>query len=788
MLKSHRALAFLFILFFAACKTPPEREGRRETPLEQVFFTEKLAAMDAVVAGNISSNRLPGGVLWFERGGAIYSKAFGKRSVLPAEEPMTEDTIFDAASLTKVIATAPSIMLLVERKKMELDAPVKTYLPQFAGTDRDAITVRHLLTHTSGLRAGISSTPRWEGYDKAIELACAEKPTTTPGTAFRYSDINYILLGELVRRVSGQPLNEFAQREIYQPLKMVDTSFLPASDKKTRVAPTEKIGNEILRGVVHDPTSRRMGGVAGHAGLFTTTADLARFSRCLLNEGVLEGKRIFSRDTVQLMTTVQSPNAVPTRRGLGWDIDSAYAGPRGKFFPVGSYGHTGWTGTSIWLDPFSDSFIIFLSNRNHPDESGSVLSLRSRLGTLAAEAIRDFNFAYVPGALEPSAPALSSPGALATASVLNGIDVLKKQNFAPLRGLKIGLISNHTGTDRERNPTIDLLHQAEGVQLVALFSPEHGIRGQLDEKVGDSKDEKTGLPIYSLYGERRTPAPDQLRELDALVFDIQDIGCRFYTYISTMGNSMEAAAKAGKKFFVLDRVNPINGTAIEGPILKGEASFTGWHTIPLRHAMTVGELARMFNAEKQIKADLTVIPLEGWKREYFFDQTTLPWINPSPNMRNLTEAVLYPGVGLLETTALSVGRGTDTPFEVIGAPHIDDLRLARELNRAELPGVRFVPIQFTPDASVYKGKLCKGVNIILLDRTANVVDIGITIALKLQQLYPNDFGLEKFNRLLVHPPTIEAVRTNKPLDQIKTSWNADLNDFKARREKFLLYR
>jgi uncharacterized protein YbbC (DUF1343 family)/CubicO group peptidase (beta-lactamase class C family) len=772
----------LFIL--GGCQNSP-LEGA--VVAEREFYPEKLMEMDLAVNQSISSNRLPGGVLWLERRGQSYHRAYGNRAVFPEIEPMTEDTIFDAASLTKVVATAPSIMILADRGSLNIDTPVLRYIPEFASNGKETITVRHLLTHTSGLRPGISARPDWQHYEKGIEAACAEKPTREPGSAFVYSDINFIVLGEVVRRVSRKPLNQFAAENIFRPLKMRDTSFLPASEKLPRIAPTEKIGKEVLRGMVHDPTARRMGGVAGHAGLFTTAADLARFARCMLREGELGGTRILRAETVRLMRSVQSPPAVQARRGLGWDIDSPYAGPRGRHFPVGSFGHTGWTGTSLWMDPYSETFVVFLSNRNHPDESGSVLALRAKLGTLAAEAVRGFNFAYVPGALERSERAEEK--SVRSARVLNGIDVLKREEFLSVKGLKIGLITNHTGKDRERNPTIDLLHGAQGVELVVLFSPEHGIRGLVDEKVSDSRDEKTGLPIYSLYGDRRAPIPEQLASLDALVFDIQDIGCRFYTYISTMGNCLEAAAKGRKKFIVLDRVNPINGMKIEGPVLGGEKSFTGWHDIPVRHAMTVGELAGMFNAEREIGADLTVIRIEGWQREFFFDQTTLPWINPSPNMRSLTEAILYPGIGLLETTALSVGRGTDTPFEVIGAPYINDLQLAAELNRANLRGVRFVPVRFTPNASVYKGQPCNGVNIILTDRElCDVVDVGVTIASKLHELYGKEFGLDRFNRLLVHKPTVDAIANGKALEQIKSLWGAEANAFRSRREKYLLYK
>ncbi|MFO1501418.1 MAG: DUF1343 domain-containing protein [Verrucomicrobiota bacterium] len=373
--------------------------------------------------------------------------------------------------------------------------------------------------------------------------------------------------------------------------------------------------------------------------------------------------------------------------------------------------------------------------------------------------------------------------------VWNGIDVLGRADFAPLRGLKIGLITNHTGTDRERNPTIDLLHCASGVTLQALFSPEHGIRGLLDQKVGDSVDDRTGVPIYSLYGERHAPSPEQLAGLHALVFDIQDIGCRFYTYISTLAYCLEAAGRAQIRFFVLDRVNPINGREVDGPVMTGPATFTGIHPIPVRHGMTVGELARMFNAERQAPADLTVIPVVGWSRADWFDSTGLPWINPSPNMRSLTEAILYPGVGLLEMTNLSVGRGTGTPFEVVGAPYVDDLKLSAELNALGLAGVRFVPVRFTPAASVFKDRLCGGVSILLTDREhCAVVDIGIAIARTLYRLYPDTFELDKFNRLLAHPGTVQAIKEGKTLPEIRALWEQDKADFRRRREPFLLYR
>lgn len=781
--RSHPVLFLVVVLTAAAL-------GREATAAAAGLRPERLTEMDAAIQEAIAEKRCPGGVLRVEHGDAVYHRAYGKRALVPAEEPMTEDTIFDAASLTKVVATTPAIMLLVERGKLGLDDPVAKYIPEFAAHGKEHVTIRQLLTHTSGLRPDISLKPDWSGYDEALRLCCQEKLIAAPGERVIYSDTGMILLGEIVRRVSGQPLDVFARREIFHPLGMRDTQFNPPAALRSRIAPTEVEDGVPVRGVVHDPRARRMGGVAGHAGLFVTAADLARYARMLLNLGELDGARIFRPDTVRLMTSVQTPPTVSARRGLGWDIDSSYSGPRGELFPLGSFGHTGWTGTSLWIDPFSRTFVIFLSNRNHPTEAGNVQALRYRLGTLAAEAVADFNFSRVPGALppRPDAAARTTSRAPRLSRVLNGIDVLVRDGFAPLKGKRIGLITNHTGHDRQRRATIDLLKNAPGVTLVALFSPEHGIRGTLDAKISDSRDEQTGLPIYSLYSDTRKPRPEQLRDLDALVFDIQDIGCRFYTYPSTMGLAMEAAAENGKEFFVLDRVNPINGVALDGPVLSGQTSFVGFHTVPLRHGMTVGELARMFNAEKGYNARLTVIPCEGWRREQWFDETGLPWTNPSPNMRNLKQAILYPGVGLLES-ALSVGRGTDTPFEVVGAPYIDEVAFAAELNRAGLPGVSFVPIRFTPTASVHKGEHCGGVYIMLNDRErAPVVDVGLLIAQTLCRLYPDQFDADKMQHLLLHPPTLEAVKSGKPLAEIRAGWKAELEAFRKRREPFLLYK
>lgn len=761
---------------------------------EAGFHAEKLAEIDAAMAAAIGDSQVPGGVVWLEHRGSVYRKAYGQRAVEPVAEPMTEDTIFDAASLTKVLATTPAVMLLVERGQVDLEAPVARYIPEFGKNGKEAVKVRELMTHVSGLRPGLSRVEPWEGWRGAIALACDEALTQAPGARFVYSDINFIVLGEIVRRVSGRELDEFVWDEVHGPLGMADTRYRRggAGPDGGRVAPTERLADgQCLRGEVHDPTAKRMGGVAGHAGLFTTASDVARFARMMLGGGELEGRRLFKAETVALMTSVQSPAGVAAR-GLGWDIDSPYAGPRGDRFAVGSYGHTGWTGTSMWIDPATSTFVILMSNRNHPTEAGDVRALRRQLGTLAAEALRDVEW---PKPVTRAAPAWEGDLAYGwgaadrpEAGVMNGIDVLVRDGFAPLKGKRVGLITNHTGHDRRRRATIDLLHGAEGVRLVALFSPEHGIRGVLDEKVSDGRDERTGLPVYSLYGERRAPVSAQLEGVDVLVFDIQDIGCRFYTYISTLGNCLEAAAKAGKEFVVLDRVNPVNGVVVEGPVLTGARSFVAWHEIPLRHGMTVGELAGMFVAERGIACRLRVIRCEGWRRSDWFDATGMPWTNPSPNMRSLTAATLYPGVGVLEFCALSVGRGTGTPFELVGAPYIDDVRLASELNRAGLKGVRFVPARYTPTASVFKGQECGGVQIVLTDRERfRAADLGMLLAVTLHRLYPEQLKLEKMAGLLGDGATLEAVRAGKPLRELMRIRDAGMRGFLARRSRHLLY-
>ena len=373
--------------------------------------------------------------------------------------------------------------------------------------------------------------------------------------------------------------------------------------------------------------------------------------------------------------------------------------------------------------------------------------------------------------------------------VLTGIDALVRDGFRALGGSRVGLVTNHTGLTRDGRAAIDVLHSAPNVSLEALFGPEHGIRGEVDEHVADGQDDKTGLPIWSLYGARTRPTAQQLAELDTLVFDIQDIGCRFYTYLSTLGHVLEAASAAALRVVVLDRPNPIGGLAAEGPLADAEAlSFVAYHPVPVRHGLTLGEMARLLHAEKSLTCPLEVVACEGWHRGDWYDATGLVWTNPSPNMRRLTAATLYPGIGLLEFTNVSVGRGTDTPFEVFGAPYLAPRAFASALNAEGLPGVRFVPCRFTPNCSVFSGEACGGVQIIVTDRDRlNAVQVGLTMAVILRRLYPESWQPEKLQTLLVNAQTQEALLAGATYADMSGGWAGVLQEFSERARAIWLY-
>ena len=775
------ALPALLAVAIAETAALPSRAIRTGEAVAQVD-TRRFGRIGPLIESAISDGDLPGAVvLVWHQGETVYHEAFGRRMVEPVSELMTTDTIFDLASLTKVVATAPAVMMLVQDGLIRLRDPVARYIPGFDRHGKGGIRVEHLLTHVSGLRPDFPLEQEFQGHETAIALAIDEYLVDPPGARFVYSDINFIVLAEIVSRVSGESFERFVEDRLFGPLRMSETGFLPSSRKRSRIAPTERCrpfgwpcgdpGASMLRGTVHDPTARRMGGVAGHAGLFGTADDLSRFGAMMLGGGVLDDVRVMSPLTVARMTRAATPLSMADRRGLGWDISSRYSSNRGDLFSTDSYGHTGFTGTSLWLDPESQTVVVFLSNRVHPDGTGNITALRGRVATVAAAAVTGVSLSN--GASE----------------VTTGVDTLQREMFARLDGHRVGLLTNQSGRASDGTTTIDLLARAPNVDLHALFSPEHGVRGDLDSAIPDIVDSTTGLTVHSLYGETQRPRPATLEGLETIVVDLQDVGARFYTYATTMAYVLEAAAERDIRVVVLDRPNPITGIAVEGPLLdEDQRGFTGYLSMPTRHGLTLGEMARVFNAERGLGVDLEVVAMEGWRRRMWYDETGLFWFNPSPNLRSVGQTVLYPGIGSIEGTNLSVGRGTDTPFEHLGAPWIDGGALATSLNARGLDGVQFYPVQFTPESSTYAGEVCRGVRITVTNREMlRPVRVGLEIAAALYRLHPTAFDLDSALRLLGSRETIERIRAGDDPSDISTDWVAGERDWSRRIAPYLLY-
>lgn len=772
--------------------------------------TDRLSEIDGVVSRAILRHDVPGAVVLIGRhGSVVFRRAYGFRALQPHAEPMTVDTLFDLASLTKVVATAPSVMLLVERGMLRLDDRISKWIPEFgtAGGGRESITLEQLLLHTAGFPPD-DPIDLYTGTPAEIFARKFAQPLARPpGTAFVYSDVGYEILGEVIRRVSGLPLDEFARKNLFEPLGMRETAFRPIGKDSPlpsfRIAPTEKREGVFLRGAVHDPRSHALGGVAGHAGLFSSADDLARFCSAILAGG-RTGKFTKSLLSPAALAAMTRPRAAGPSdlRGLGWDIATSYSGARGDLLPIGSFGHTGWTGTSIWLDPLTDMFVVILSNRNHPDGAGDARALRSQVATVAASAVLDISpeefraaSARVQPLLGKSRDAASNVAANAPApgEVQSGIDVLCAEEYRRIAGKRIALLTNSTGRLRDTTRTIDALRspaaRAAGVRLVRLFSPEHGVEGIRDEKIADSIDEVTGLPVRSLYGANRRPVTSDFAGLDAVLVDLQDAGTRFYTYLTTTGYLLEEAAKAHVAVVVLDRPDPIGADKFEGPLaLPEELSFTAYHTLPIRTGLTIGEAARLFQKERVPDVDLTVIPMSGYRRELWYDETGLPWTSPSPNLRSVIQAALYPGIALLEPTNVSVGRGTDSPFEQFGAPWMDGVALAGRLSRLALPGVRFLAVKFKPAASTHAGAECQGVRITVVDRRVlEPVRLGLEIAFAIRALHPREWDRTRFGSLLANARVREAFERGESVARLEESWGEGLRAFEKRRASIVLY-
>lgn len=756
------------------------------------------AELGRIVAGQIEAGRLPGAVVVAGTASEVqYREAFGQRMTEPYREAMTVGTVFDLASLTKVIATTTAVMQQVEAGRIDLDAPVMRYWPEFGANGKEAVTVRELLAHTSGLQADLNSRPAGGTRASVLNDIARQRLRARPGERVIYSDLNFATLGVLVERVTSQPFDVYCHTHIFAPLGMRDTGFLPDARHAARSAATTADRLGMRRGRVHDPLASWMQGIAGNAGLFSTADDLARFAQMLLNGGLSAttrarpATRVLLASSIEALAAAVSPLPVQPWRGLGWELASPLVANRDRLPPIGAIDHTGYTGTGIWVDFVTRRFVVILTNRVHPNDQGDARPLRAQIVAAIASAAPPRTSADIRTAVPAAAPALTWASRLpgAAGPVRSGLDVLEEQQFAPLTGRRIGLVTNRTGFDAAGTRTVDVLAHAPGVTLAALFSPEHGLNTDVDERVGDSRDPATGLTVHSLYGGTRHFPAGSLDGIDALVFDIQDAGVRFFTYETTLGYALEAAASRGIPLFVLDRPDPLGADRFGGPVLdEGHESFTGYFALPLEPGLTVGELAALFNRERHIGADLRVIPMSGYQRTMRFADTGLGWVPLSPNLRTLTQLALYPEVATIEGANVSVGRGTPTPFELVGAPWIDGASLAATLNALDT-GARFTATDFVPTESAWRGQLCHGVQIARDPdaAAAHVGRLGLALAVTLHALYPTRFDVAATRDAIGSGAVWQALRDGVGLDQIDAIATQESNRFAPLRDRYLRY-
>jgi SSS family transporter len=904
----------------AAAQTHSTTQPQSTTPTPAKIAPQQtydFSAVSTTIDKAIAAGKLPGAVVVVGHNGqVVFDQAYGVRKLAgepgldgkpSAAEPMTLDTIFDMASLTKCLVTATAVMQLVEQGKVDVDAPVAKYLPEFAANGKENITVRELLTHYSGLPPDVDLTDAWglAAPDKTegIRRAMNAKLDSIPGTKFVYSDINFITLGALVEKVSGQREDDYSRDHIFRPLQMLDTEYhsfdrtwgpyvvkvgssieiQPVPNQlvdyigdQTRWVPFATIPrtaptvhddqgttatnpnfDHLLRGTVHDPTVRRMGGVAGQAGVFSNAHDITLFAQALLDKLLRNtGPFPLKQSTLQKMTYPQQPLTATTGatifqqggtttkgialRGFGWDINSAYSRPRGSIFPTvlsanntskvqPSFGHTGYTGTSLWIDPTSDTYVILLANSVHPRGRASISPLRGDVATDAAKALGLHPDGHADTATKGTSEVnCNAPNTFCNPTKLpravrTGIDVLESDNFRELKQLasqhgghlRLGLLTNQTGVDAQGRRTIDILRGiGHGIELVRLFSPEHGIFGVKDSTtIGQQLDPASGLKVTSLYGAKdadRRPRPEDLHDLDAVVIDLQDAGVRFYTYETVVGYFLEAAAcqattQHNLEVMVLDRPALLGGVALQGPVSDAPASYINYMPEPVRNAMTLGELAQYMRVEHHVQctsatdasqtplAYLTVVPMQEWTRDKFFDQTGVTWVNPSPNLRSIDEAILYPGIGMMDATNVSVGRGTATPFEIFGAAWMDGKTVAQYLTARNIPGVHIEPTRFAVTETTEKypghGQTIEGVRMTVTDRLAlDSPELGIEILSALHHLYPKEFQLQKASGLVANSETMAAIDRGDDPRTIATAWAPAITEFTKRREKYLLYR
>ncbi len=730
----------------------------------------------------VAARAFPGGVLAVGyRGQLVHLYPFGKLSYDEESAAVTADTRYDLASLTKVVVTTTLAMQMVDEGRLDLDAPIARYLPRFQGPQKEQVTARHLLTHSSGLDWWAPLHLELQGRRAYVERIQAMDLVYEPGTAMRYSDLGIVLLGEILERIAGQSLDELANERIFSPLGMERTGFRPARREWESIAPTEldPWRQRVLQGEVHDENAFALGGVAPHAGLFGTAPDLARFAQMLLYRGVWQHRRLVAPATVDLFTRdAQLPRG--SRRALGWDTRSPEGSSAGSLFSFRSFGHTGFTGTSVWIDPARELFVILLTNRVHPSrENRQIRDVRPRIADLVVRAI-------APLAEPPEPP---------REPVMVGLDRIDRGEEHGLAGKRLGVVVHAASVTLDGKHAIDALREAS-LDVVRILTPEHGLasRAAAGEAVADSVDPRRGIPVVSLYGSKTRPTPEDLADLDALVFDLQGAGVRFYTYVSTMIECLEAAAEAGLEFVVLDRPNPLGGELVAGPVSASRdqvpSSFVNRAPGPLIHGLTLGEMARLVNAALPRPATLTVVPMEGWQRSMTWADTGRRWTSPSPNLRSAGAALAYPGIALLEATNLSEGRGTHQPFLLFGAPWLEGTELPGASHGFELRPTRFVPRRgLGASHPKHRDETCFGYEVIPGDpREVEPWALGVDLLHRLHRqpgfAWNREGGLDW---LLGSPELGTALERGVPLAEILAADRPAAEAWRQTRRPFLLY-
>jgi len=774
----------------ASAMTSPLDPARADSPWP-AFHT---APLEAALRAQIEAQALPGVVVLVgDAGGVRWRWAAGERARRPAPEPMTADTVFDLASLTKVVATTTAVLQLIERGALRADDPVARHWSAFAQAGKHNVTVAQVLAHSSGLPAGWPDRRRPRSAAALWHALASMALRQPPGQTREYSDLGFLALGRVVEHVSGLTLDTYTRRHITNPLGLQDTGFAPDRRHASRIAPTEVLGDgHLLRGQAHDPLARTLGGVAGHAGLFGTADDLGRFARSLL--GLPDVPALLQPDTVRGLLVPQPPVATAPWRGAGWLLQPPLTPTRDDLLPTGTLHHTGYTGTALWIDVLQQRYIVLLSHRVHPDGRGDARPARRQVAALLSSTGPTRPPGAWAQALGPTVmPPRPAPAPADGPRVLTGIDRWRERNFAELQGQRVGLVTHLAAVDRQGWRTLDRLRWAPGVHLRRIFTPEHGLFRDIDGPVASGTEPGSGLPLVSLYGAQRQPTPAQLADLDAIVVDLQDVGVRFFTYIATLGLVLDAARPRQLPVFVIDRPNPLGGVRIGGPVLEPQRrSFTGPASLAMVHGMTFGEIALWLAQDLRERTGsappVHVLDMQGWQRAWTFAQTGLDWVPPSPNLRTLQALALYPGTAWVEGTPVSVGRGTPEPFERVGAPWIDGHRLADDLNARHLAGLHFEPLRFQPTFGPGQGQDCGGVRIVA--RAPAEVDacaFGLHLVDSLWRGWPQAFPIDRTLDLIGDRATVDALKARTPPGDIIARWSQDQADFRARRASTLRY-